>query len=116
MAVSFPCFVVDVKLSQKKEVNMADKCGYCGAFRPKGGTSKVFVNDDGSLVEFCTDKPVCGDEFILTNALTGETITAKHMYERSMEAAKQKAVDRGDPVVDGVDEIELQKKLYGNSA
>jgi len=64
---------------------MADICGHCGAVRPKGGTSKVFVNGDGSLVEFCTDKPVCGDEFILTNALTGETITAKQMYERAKD-------------------------------
>jgi|TARA_Y100000310_G_scaffold186718_1_gene186849 ribosomal protein L24E len=61
---------------------MADKCQQCGALRPKGGTTKVFVNGDGSLVEFCTDKPKCGDEFILTNANTGETITAKELADR----------------------------------
>ncbi len=93
---------------------MADECGYCGDFRPKGGTSKVFVNNDASLVEFCTDKPECGNEFILTNADTGETITAKNMYERAMEAAKQKAINEAFANV--VDEVELQKKLYGTSA
>lgn len=46
---------------------MADHCSFCDTRRPNGGTKILVLNQE--WLEFCEP---CGQEVILTNAVTGE--------------------------------------------
>lgn len=58
---------------------MADHCGICDTRRPDGGTKHLVLNDGDLWIEFCAS---CGEETMLTNDETGETISVQALYDR----------------------------------
>ena len=84
---------------------MPDRCGHCGTPRPVGGTESVLIKGvrmETIWVEFCEP---CGDKWVFTNGVTGESMTARELKDGATEVTRD---------ADDVDE--LLRQVYGDSA
>lgn len=63
---------------------MANHCVFCDTRRPIGGTNILIAGE--KWIEFCQP---CGEKEILENAKTGEELTVRALFDRSVSAEEK---------------------------